>query len=93
MRLLRRLAVLVLAGVLILATPSPAGAAPAASAAPTVPVLVGIRAAHHPTFDRIVFDFRDGLPAGRGAVKWHAYCTSAIAPREAAVLPRTTTVS
>lgn len=26
------------------------------------PTLVGIRAAHHPTYDRIVFDFRGGLP-------------------------------
>ena len=65
MRLLRRLAVLVLAGMLTLATASPADGAPAPSAAPTVPVLVGIRAAHHLTFDRIVFDFRGGLPAGR----------------------------
>ena len=30
----------------------------------TVPTLVGIRAAHHPTYDRIVFDFVNGLPAG-----------------------------
>jgi hypothetical protein len=32
-----------------------------------VPTLVGIRAAHHPTFDRIVFDFSGGLPATREA--------------------------
>ncbi len=29
----------------------------------STPTLVGIRAAHHPTYDRIVFDFRGGLPA------------------------------
>lgn len=37
-------------------------AAPAA-AAPTQSTLVGIRAAHHPGFDRLVFEFRGGLPA------------------------------
>ncbi len=65
MSLLRRLGVLVLAGLLTLGTAGPAGAAPAGSAAPTIPVLVGIRAAHHPTYDRIVFDFRGGLPSSR----------------------------
>jgi hypothetical protein len=30
-----------------------------------VPTLVGIRAAHHPGFDRIVFDFKGGLPDHR----------------------------
>jgi hypothetical protein len=29
-----------------------------------VPTLVGIRAAHHPAYDRVVFDFVGGLPAG-----------------------------
>jgi hypothetical protein len=29
-----------------------------------VPTLVGIRAAHHPTFDRVVLDLVGGLPAG-----------------------------
>ncbi|HEV7212030.1 MAG TPA: GerMN domain-containing protein [Blastococcus sp.] len=38
-----------------------------AHAAPATPTLVGIRAAHHPTFDRIVFDFRNGVPAGHQA--------------------------
>ena len=37
----------------------------AQASAPTVPTLVGIRAAHHPTFDRVVFDFRGGLPSSR----------------------------
>jgi hypothetical protein len=36
-----------------------------APAAPSVPTLIGIRAAHHPGFDRVVFDFRGGLPASR----------------------------
>lgn len=35
----------------------------AAPAAPTTPTLVGIRAAHHPDFDRVVFEFRGGLPS------------------------------
>ena len=30
---------------------------------PQVPTLVGIRAAHHPGFDRLVFVFRGGVPA------------------------------
>jgi hypothetical protein len=68
MRGRRRLGLLYLAGVLALTTTATgAGAATASAAAPTVPVLVGIRAAHHPTFDRIVFDFDGGLPATREA--------------------------
>jgi hypothetical protein len=43
------------------------GATTAAAAPSPVPTLIGIRAAHHPTFDRIVFDFRGGLPASRRA--------------------------
>lgn len=39
----------------------------AADAAPTTPTLVSIRAAHHPTFDRVVFRFRGGLPASSRA--------------------------
>jgi Sporulation and spore germination len=54
----------IVAGLLVLAT---AGAASAAPAQVSTPTLVGIRAAHHPTFDRIVFDFQGGLPAGRQA--------------------------
>jgi hypothetical protein len=34
-----------------------------AAAPPQVPTLVSIRAAHHPGFDRIVFEFGGGLPA------------------------------
>jgi hypothetical protein len=64
MRGRRRLGLLLLAGVLALTA---SGVATASAAPPTVPVLVGIRAAHHPTFDRVVFDFRGGLPAVREA--------------------------
>jgi hypothetical protein len=46
-------------------------AAPAAMASPaasvTTPVLTGIRAAHHPGYDRLVFQFRGRLPATRRA--------------------------
>ncbi len=39
----------------------------AADAAATTPTLVAIRAAHHPTFDRVVFRFRGGLPGSTRA--------------------------
>lgn len=43
-------------------------AAPAVASTTTAqPTLVAIRAAHHPGFDRLVFDFRGGLPAQRSA--------------------------
>ena len=60
----RRLLILLLLAVLAvpLLTPGPAPAA-----APPVPTLVGVRAAHHPGFDRVVFDFAGGLPASRRA--------------------------
>jgi hypothetical protein len=59
MRVLRP--VLVLLGLVAAAlSPGPAPAAP-------VPTLVGVRAAHHPGFDRVVFEFRGGLPATRRA--------------------------
>lgn len=46
------------------------GVAPATSApAPAVPTLVGVRAAHHPGFDRVVFEFTGGLPATH-RVRW-----------------------
>lgn len=48
------------------------GTAPVASARPAVPAvttatptLVAVRAAHHPGFDRLVFQFAGGLPAQR----------------------------
>jgi hypothetical protein len=59
----RRLALVFLVGVLALT-----GTGVATAAAPsTVPTLIGIRAAHHPTYDRIVFDFTGGLPSSRQA--------------------------
>jgi hypothetical protein len=62
MRALRLLFPCLLAGALI----APAAVADAVAApAPVVPTLVGIRAAHHPGFDRIVFDFTGGLPRSR----------------------------
>jgi hypothetical protein len=64
MRQIRRLCLLLVAGVLGLTA---TGVVTAAAAPPTVPALVGIRAAHHPTFDRIVFDFSGGLPARQQA--------------------------
>lgn len=62
MRISRLLFPLLLSAGLI----APAGLATstAATAAP-VPTLVGIRAAHHPTYDRVVFDFAGGLPSTR----------------------------
>ena len=38
-----------------------------AATAATAPVLTAIRAAHHPGFDRLVFQFRGGVPAERSA--------------------------
>lgn len=52
--------------------------APQALASPnevTVPVLTQIRAAHHPGYDRLVFEFRGGIPKSRGVV----YVTKVIA--------------
>lgn len=45
----------------------PIAVAPGAGAAPLTPTLVGVRAAHHPGFDRVVFEFRGGLPQDRSA--------------------------
>lgn len=45
----------------------PARASSAPAQAATAPVLVAVRAAHHRTFDRVVFQFRGGLPAGHRA--------------------------
>jgi hypothetical protein len=63
-RKLRRLGMLVLVAVLVLTA---TGATTATATQPTFPTLIGIRAAHHPAFDRIVFDFSGGLPASRVA--------------------------
>ena len=57
-----RMRVLRFATLLLCLVPAVAVTAPAAAPAVTVPTLVGIRAAHHPTYDRVVFDFRGGLP-------------------------------
>lgn len=48
---------LLLAGLLV-----PAGASVSAQAQTGSPTLVAIRAAHHPGFDRVVFEFRGALP-------------------------------
>ena len=59
---------LVLAPALVV--PSTGGAAPPAAhpasvTAPPTPVLVAVRAAHRGDVDRVVFEFRGGLPAKR----------------------------
>ena len=59
MKILRFLPLLLLAPLLV-----PAAATHSAAAEP-VPTLVGIRAAHHPGFDRVVFEFEGGLPSSR----------------------------
>ena len=48
-----------------LVAPSSGQAADAPSTAPTTPVLVAVRAAHSGGVDRVVFEFRGGLPAQR----------------------------
>jgi hypothetical protein len=42
-------------------------AAPAPASASNTPVLTSIRAAHHPGFDLLVFEFRGRVPAHRSA--------------------------
>ena len=64
MRILRLLAPLALLGPMLVATTT---STPATGAVPAVPTLVGIRAAHHAGFDRIVFDFRGGVPSSARA--------------------------
>jgi len=53
-------------GLVATGLPADAAAAPA-SAPPSQPTLVDVRAAHHPGFDRVVFEFRGGLPASHRA--------------------------
>lgn len=60
MRIPRLLPLAVLAALVLPATPTGS-----AATAPDVPTLVGIRAAHRPGFDRVVFEFRGGLPSSR----------------------------
>ncbi|GIH21858.1 hypothetical protein Aph01nite_01680 [Acrocarpospora phusangensis] len=57
---LRAFAAVLTAGVLVAA-----GFSVPANAQAVVPTLVAIRAAHHPGLDRLVFQFRGGLPAQR----------------------------
>ena len=61
MRIFRVLSLFLLAG-LVAAGPVPVRAA-APSTTQVTPTLVAIRAAHHPGFDRIVFEFAGGLPS------------------------------
>jgi hypothetical protein len=51
--------------VFIAATATAALVAVPAAAQPTAPVLVAVRTGSHPGFDRVVFEFRGGLPAER----------------------------
>ena len=60
MRISRLLPLAVLAALVLPAAPTGS-----AATAPVVPTLVGIQAARHPGFDRVVFEFRGGLPASR----------------------------
>lgn len=64
MRLPRVMLLLLVAG-LVAPVSGTAGTAGAAGAAPAVPLLVAVRAAVHPGFDRVVFEFRGGLPGDR----------------------------
>ena len=59
----RRSFLLSLVAALAAALSVPALTVASAPAAPAVPTLVGIRAAHHPDVDRVVFEFRGGVPA------------------------------
>jgi hypothetical protein len=61
MRILRLLS-LPLVAALVVPVLATAGAPAATPAGPPVPTLERIRAAHHPGFDRVVFDFEGGLP-------------------------------
>jgi len=63
--LLSSLVALVLAVPLVLALGPASSGAERASSAPTTPVLVAVRAAHRDGVDRVVFEFRGGLPAKR----------------------------
>jgi hypothetical protein len=74
----RRLVVLVVACLVGLIAPV---GAPASAAAPGTPLLTGIRASHHPGFDRVVFDFYGGVPSNRRA----EYVDAVIAPSGMAV--------
>lgn len=66
--LLSRTAVLLLSLLLpagLVAAPAPAAPARATVTARSTPLLVAVRAAHHPGFDRLVLQFAGGLPSQR----------------------------
>jgi hypothetical protein len=66
MRLVRSvLPALLIAGLALAVAAAPALAAETSSGAqaPEIPELVAVRAAHHPGFDRVVFEFRGSLPS------------------------------
>jgi hypothetical protein len=62
MRIVRRLLIFVAA--MLVASSTPAVAQADLAAAPA-PLLTGVRAAHHPGSDRVVFDFFGGVPSSR----------------------------
>jgi len=66
MRIFRVVPVLFLLPCLVAAGAVPVGAGVPSTTRAT-PTLVDIRAAHHPGFDRIVFEFEGGLPSTHGA--------------------------
>ena len=63
--LLSPVVALVLAVPLVLTLGPASSGAERGSTAPVTPVLVGVRAAHRDGVDRVVFEFRGGLPATR----------------------------
>ena len=65
----RRILVLLALVVALVASPVAAVEAAAPAQAQTTTTLVGIRTAHHPGYDRMVFDFSGRLPAYR-SVRW-----------------------
>jgi len=62
MRRPRKLVTLLISAALIVPAAVATGSVATAT---TVPTLVGVRAAHHPGYDRVVFDFTGGLPSTR----------------------------
>ncbi len=64
---MRRLIPSIVAALGLVLTMGGTATAATATAATPAPVLTAIRAAHHPGFDRLVFQFRGGVPAQRKA--------------------------
>jgi Sporulation and spore germination len=77
-RVMRALLIVVTAGATLttLGMTAPNTAGGATRAAPSIPTLTAVRAAHHPGYDRLVFEFRGRVPAHRGA----AYVKKVVAP-------------